>query len=98
YMNKKDSELKIYCEKINEDVILNICDNGIGMNEKDRLKAFDKGYTGQNGRIFGKSTGIGLYLCKKLCGKLGLGIKLESKENIGTKMSIIFPINNLMKF
>lgn len=97
YMNKKDSELKIYCDKLNDDVILNICDNGIGMNEKDTVKAFDKGYTGQNGRIFGKSTGIGLYLCKKLCNKLGLGIKLESKEFIGTKISIIFPINNLMK-
>lgn len=98
YMNKKNSELKIYCDKVNEDVILNICDNGIGMDEKDIVKAFDKGYTGQNGRIFGKSTGIGLYLCKKLCGKLGLGIKLGSKEGIGTKVSIIFPINNLMKF
>lgn len=98
YMNKKNSELKIYCEKVNDDIVLSICDNGIGMNEKDVIKAFEKGYTGENGRILGKSTGIGLYLCKKLCIKLGLGIKLEAEENIGTKVSIIFPINNIMKF
>lgn len=98
YMNKKNGELKIYCEKVNDDIVLNICDSGIGMNEKDVIKAFEKGYTGENGRIVGKSTGIGLYLCKKLCTKLGLGIKLESEENIGTKVSIIFPINNIMKF
>lgn len=98
YMNKKDSEINIYCEQFNDDVVLNICDNGIGMNEKDKIKAFEKGYTGENGRVFVKSTGIGLYLCKKLCVKLGLGIKLESEKNIGTKISIIFPINNLMKF
>ena len=35
---------------------------------------FEKGFTGENGRKFGKSTGIGLYLCKKLCDKLGIGI------------------------
>lgn len=58
---------------------------------------FEKGFTGENGRIFGKSTGIGLYLCKKLCAKLGLGLKLESKENKGTKVSIIFPDYKLIK-
>lgn len=37
------------------------------------------------------STGIGLYLCKKLCEKLGLGLYIDSKENYGTKVNIIFP-------
>ena len=54
-------------------------------------QVFEKGFTGENGRKFGKSTGIGLYLCKKLCNKLGLGLEIQSKVNVGTKISIIFP-------
>ena len=67
YMKKENRELKIYCDKNEENISLSICDNGIGMSEKDLAKAFEKGYTGDNGRKFIKSTGIGLYLCNKLC-------------------------------
>ena len=98
YMDKKESVLKIYSENIGSDVILKICDNGIGMDERSVIKAFEKGYTGKNGRRFGKSTGMGLYLCKKLCEKLGLGINIKSKENEGTEVSILFPVNDMMKF
>lgn len=98
YMKKENRELKIYCYKNEENISLSIWDNGIGMSEKDLAKAFEKGYTGDNGRKFIKSTGIGLYLCNKLCIKLGLGIKLDSKEGIGTKVSIIFPINRMITF
>ena len=98
YRKSKNSEIKFYSRKDNKNIILIIEDNGIGMDEKDVLKAFDKGYTGSNGRKFTKSTGIGLYLCKKLCEKLGLKIKLESTLDEGTKVSILFPINNIMLF
>ena len=98
YMDKKESVLKIYSENMGNDVLLKICDNGIGMDEKSVIKAFEKGYTGENGRRFGKSTGMGLYLCKKLCEKLGLGINIKSKENEGTEVTILFPINDMMKF
>lgn len=98
YMDKKESVLKIYSENMGNDVLLKICDNGIGMDERSVIKAFEKGYTGENGRRFGKSTGMGLYLCKKLCEKLGLGINIKSKENEGTEVTILFPINDMMKF
>ena len=98
YRKSNNSEIKFYSRKDNKNIILIIEDNGIGMDEKDVLKAFDKGYTGTNGRKFTKSTGIGLYLCKKLCEKLGLKIKLESTLDEGTKVSILFPINNIMLF
>ncbi len=98
YMDKKESVLSIYGENIGKDVILKICDNGIGMDEKCVIKAFEKGYTGENGRKLGKSTGMGLYLCKKLCDKLGLGISIISRENEGTEVSILFPINDMLKF
>ena len=54
--------------------------------------AFEKGFTGTNGRLSGKkSTGIGLYLCKKLCDKLGIAIELNSEEEKGTEIKIVFP-------
>lgn len=98
YMNKKNSELKIYCIESSKYIILNIEDNGVGISEKDVPRVFDKGFTGENGRKFGKSTGIGLYLCRKLCKKLGLDISLTSEESEYTKVSIVFPINRMMIF
>ncbi|MBI6015320.1 sensor histidine kinase [Clostridium perfringens] len=98
YMNKEQKELKIYCSESSKYVILNIEDNGAGISEKDLSRVFDKGFTGENGRKFGKSTGIGLYLCKKLCKKLGLDINLVSEEGNFTRVSIIFPINRMMIF
>lgn len=98
YMNKEHKELKIYCNENSKYVILNIEDNGAGISEKDISRVFHKGFTGENGRKFGKSTGIGLYLCKKLCKKLGLDINLVSEEGNFTRVSIIFPINRMMIF
>lgn len=98
YMNKEHKELKIYCNENSKYVILNIEDNGAGISEKDISRVFYKGFTGENGRKFGKSTGIGLYLCKKLCKKLGLDITLISEEGKFTRVSIIFPINRMMIF
>ncbi|MDM0467368.1 sensor histidine kinase [Clostridium perfringens] len=98
YMNKEHKELKIYCNENSKYVILNIEDNGAGISKKDIPRVFHKGFTGENGRKFGKSTGIGLYLCKKLCKKLGLDINLVSEEGEFTRVSIIFPINRMMIF
>lgn len=85
--------------KINENnIVLTIEDNGVGISEKDIDRVFEKGFTGENGRKFGKSTGIGLYLCKKLCDKLGIGINLTSKEGLGTKVNIVFPQGKFTDF
>ena len=93
-----EGKVSIY-SKVNENnIILTIEDNGVGINEKDIDRVFEKGFTGENGRQFGKSTGIGLYLCKKLCDKLGIGISLNSKENIGTKVNIVFPQGKFTDF
>lgn len=93
-----DGEVSI-SSKLNENnIILTIEDNGVGINERDIDRVFEKGFTGDNGRKFGKSTGIGLYLCKKLSDKLGLGINLESKEGEGTKVNIIFPQGRFTDF
>ena len=56
----------------------------------------DKGYTGTTGRNYQKSTGMGLYLCKKLCNKLQLSFYIESKEEEYTKVTIGFPRNSMI--
>ncbi len=76
-------------------VTLVVEDNGVGINNQDIDKVFEKGFTGENGRIYGKSTGMGLYICKKLSEKLGLSININSLKDQGTKVNIIFPIGNL---
>lgn len=91
-------EIEIYSKKGLENVILYIKDNGIGINKGEIQKVFEKGFTGTNGRQRNKkSTGIGLYLCKKLCYKLGIGIEINSKLNEGTELKIIFPKGTYME-
>ena len=77
-------------------VILSVRDNGIGIREADLPRIFEKGFTGQTGRTYRKSTGIGLYLCKKLCGKMGLGIEADSTAGEGAEMRIVFPKNRMV--
>ncbi|CEI72233.1 sensor histidine kinase [Romboutsia hominis] len=92
YSKESEGKVSINAVKNKNNIILSIKDNGVGINEKDIERVFEKGFTGENGRIFGKSTGIGLYLCKKLCDKLGLGINIVSKQQEGTEIRIIFPV------
>lgn len=95
YSKTENTEININVEIKKARVILDIKDNGIGIRKGEITKVFEKGFTGSNGRKEGKkSTGIGLYLCRKLCGKLGIGIELNSEENIGTDVKLVFPKND----
>ncbi len=86
------AEIEIYAVKGKENVILCIKDNGMGIKKEEITRVFEKGFTGTNGRMLNKkSTGIGLYLCKKLCNKLGMAIELNSVQNEGTEVKLIFP-------
>ena len=89
---KNESQIEIYSKQNKENIILYIKDNGIGIKKGEISRVFEKGFTGTNGRIIGKkSTGIGLYLCKKLCNKLGIGLEVNSIENEMTEVKLIFP-------
>ena len=61
-------------------------DNGIGIPACDLSRVFPKGFTGENGRVVQKSTGMGLYLCKKLCDKMDIPLAIRSKQGEGTKL------------
>ena len=92
YRKKEESVIEIYASQGKENVILYIKDNGIGIKQGEITRVFEKGFTGTNGRLSNKkSTGIGLYLCKKLCNKLGIGLELNSVQNEGTEVMLIFP-------
>lgn len=80
-------KIKVYCE--NSSLIIE--DNGIGIKQIDLPRVFEMGYTGENGRKFGSSTGLGLYLVKSIGKDLNLDIKIESKEGKFTKIIINFP-------
>lgn len=95
YSRKNEGKVMIYTTQNENNIILTVEDNGIGIINKDINRVFEKGFTGDNGRKLSKSTGIGLYLCKKLCEQLGLGISLTSKVEEGTKVSIIFPLGKV---
>lgn len=79
-------------EKGNE-VAFSIRDNGIGINRADLPRVFDKSFTGANGRNGSNSTGMGLYIVKGLCDKLGHKIEIESREDEYTEVCIIFGDN-----
>ena len=99
YSKENNKKIEINAKQKNDKVILYIKDNGIGIRKGEITRVFEKGFTGENGRRIGqKSTGIGLYLCKKLCNKLGLGIELNSQRDIGTEVRLIFPKNSYTNF
>ena len=80
------------------DICLVIEDSGIGIREEDLPRIFEKGFTGFNGRMDKKSTGIGLYLCREILNKLAVPVRVASKTGEGTKVYLYFPkCSNLTK-
>ena len=74
-------------------VVLSLRDNGPGIPPEDLPRVFDKGFTGANGRqLSTRSTGLGLYLCRKLCARLGLGLSLSCPPGGGTLAALTFPL------
>ena len=96
YSKEQNKEIKLYAENKKENVILYIKDNGIGIDKAEIGRVFEKGFTGTNGRQEKKSTGIGLYLCKKLCDKLCIGLEIASEKEIGTEVKLVFPKNSFI--
>lgn len=92
YRKSTGAVLNIYTEKGEKQKSLILEDNGCGISEEDMGRIFEKGFTGKNGRMENShATGMGLYLCKRLCEKLGIGIFCESEPGIYTRMILTFP-------
>lgn len=74
--------------------MLIIEDSGIGIRPEDLPLIFTKGYTGYNGRLDNRASGIGLYLTKRAADALRIRIDVDSKVGAGTKVSLLFPDTN----
>ncbi|MCI9434558.1 MAG: HAMP domain-containing histidine kinase [Bacilli bacterium] len=91
--NISDAYIKIDVKDELDKTAIIIMDNGIGIPSADLPKIFEKSFTGYNGRIKAKSTGMGLNICKNLCEKLGHKIYAESEQNKYTKIYIVIAKN-----
>lgn len=78
-------------DRITEKIILTVNDNGTGIAKSDILFVFDKGFTGDKGSYLSRSTGMGLYLTKKMTCDLAIDIDVESIIDCGTTFSLTFP-------
>ena len=81
----KQGKISIYTQ--NQALVIE--DTGIGIEAEELPRVFERGFTGYNGRRDGKSTGIGLYLCKRVMDKLSHGIAIDSVAGKGTKVYLI---------
>ncbi len=91
--NSDKSYIKIFVQDEEDKTILIVEDNGIGIKNSDLKQVFDKSFTGENGRNTNQSTGMGLYIAKNMCKKLGHKIDIESIYNEYTKVYITFAKN-----
>ncbi len=83
--------IRICAEESDGKTRLTVRDNGIGIPASELPRIFEKSFTGSNGRALGGSTGMGLYLCRKLAEALGIFFEADSKENEYTGIAICFP-------
>ena len=84
---------KIAIQYLEEKHALEIRDTGIGIRSEDIPKIFDRGYSGFNGRMNEKSSGLGLYLSRKISERLNIQIEVESKLSQGSIFRLVFPTN-----
>ena len=84
---------KIAIQYLEDKHALEIRDTGIGIRSEDIPKIFDRGYSGFNGRMNEKSSGLGLYLARKISERLSIQIEVESKLSQGSIFRLVFPTN-----
>ena len=94
YSKADGAYINISTHKNKNGVILQIKDDGIGIHKEELSRIFEKGFTGTNGRNRERSTGMGLYLCRRLCDKLNISIDAESEPENGTNIMITFPMSD----
>ncbi len=95
---EREPEIFISAEEFSDKTVLKYRDNGIGIPESDIPYIFEKSFTGENGRKGTRSTGMGLYIVKNLCEKMGHKISVNSQKGEFTEFEIIFDKNDFYKF
>lgn len=96
YRGNKPGYLKFSAAEDKECVMLSVEDHGIGVKAGDLERVFEKTFTGENGRKIPSSTGMGLYICRKMCRKIGHEIWMESEEGKFTRVVLRFGKDNYL--
>ena len=91
YRNNNSPSILLTATRCGRQVRLTVSDNGIGIPAHELPRVFDRGFTGSNGRTRGGSTGMGLYLCRKLAVLLEIDLQVSSEEQKGTAVTLTFP-------
>lgn len=81
-------KISIWTEKRGAETVLCLEDTGIGIRSEDLPRIFEKGFTGYNGRLDKRSTGIGLYLCSRVLKHLGIAVAVSSQVGEGTRVEL----------
>lgn len=97
FSEDREPKINVYAEGNEHSTVLHFRDNGIGIPTADLPYIFDKSYTGENGHTHSRSTGMGLYIVKSLCERLGHSVSANSVQNEFTDISISFGSNDHVK-
>jgi two-component system, OmpR family, sensor histidine kinase YxdK len=92
YSKGKSKSISISIYDRGGEAVLEVKDYGVGIPESDKQRVFEPFYTGENGRKFRESTGMGLYLTSEAAKQLGHRIEIDSKAGEGTTIRIIFSV------
>lgn len=90
YSGDKGKKVFLSAYRSGKDIIFEIRDEGVGIPKEDLRRVCEPFYTGKNGRTFGESTGMGLYIVSKICSHLGHSLKIDSEVRQGTSVKIMF--------
>jgi len=93
----KQGSVKISTEESANGLKILVQDTGIGIRKEDLPRIFEKGFTGYNGRMDKKASGLGLYLCKGVCEKLGHEIRVVSEEGEGTTVILTLQLEKVQQ-
>ena len=94
----RQAGITVSAQDLSDRTILRFRDNGIGIPESDLPYIFEKSFTGENGRSQARSTGMGLYIVKNLCSRLGHVIEARSRRGEYTEFTITFAKNDFYRF
>ena len=98
YKKEEGLSIRIYAKKEKESTSLVIEDNGLGIKPEEIGHIFEKGYVGTNGRKNERSSGMGMFICNKLCKKLDMGLQAVSEYGEYTKMILTFGEGSSYRF
>ncbi|GGG00437.1 sensor histidine kinase [Paenibacillus albidus] len=94
YTSGTGKSVTITAQKLGSDTILSITDQGIGISSEDLRRVFNPYFTGERGRQYHESTGMGLYLVREICSRLGHKVELQSRAGEGTSVHLTFSSNS----